>query len=90
MPSLKDLSGPVPSGYKSAVALADPNRRPASWFVDRYDEFAPPLLVLGTYYYVQAVGPAEACVEATRAFQSELTQHKMPLPFDPVHAELAL
>jgi hypothetical protein len=66
MPSLEDLSGPVPSGYESAAAFADSNRRPASWFVEQYDEFSPPLLVLGTYYDIAAVGPLEARAEATR------------------------
>jgi hypothetical protein len=79
----------VTSEYESATAFADSNQRPASWFVERYDEFSPPLLVIGTYYDIEARGPREALAEARCRFQSELTQHKMPLPFDPVYAELA-
>ncbi len=89
LPSLADLSGEPPPGYGKAAAFASgDNHRPAGWFVERHDEFSPPLLILGTHYDLEACGEWEARVSARTRFAEELSRRELPLPPDPVHAEV--
>ncbi len=88
-PSLADLSGKPPPGYGKAAAFASgDNHRPPGWFVERHDEFSPPLLILGTHYDLEACGEWEARVSARTRFAEELSRRELPLPPDPVHAEV--
>lgn len=89
MPSLADLSGEPPAGYEQAAALAmGENHRPASWFAEQHAEFSPPLVILGTFYDVEAAGEWEAGVWARARFADELSRFKLPLPPDAVRAEV--
>jgi hypothetical protein len=90
MPSLLDLSGEPPAGYERAAAFASGNNhRPRGWFVERHPEFSPALLILGTFYDIEAAGEWEARVRARARFADELSRRKLPLPHDPVRAEVA-
>jgi hypothetical protein len=76
-------------GYEKVAALAfGHNHRPPAWFLEEHAEFSPPLLILGTFYEIEATGEWEARVGARARFATELTRHKLPLPPDSVRAEL--
>ncbi len=89
MPSLADLSGQPPAGYRVVAAFAREAQHPPDWFVEEHDEFTPTLVILGAYYDVDAIGHWDARVEAKMRFKAELARLKLPLPADPLHAELA-
>lgn len=90
MPSLTDLSGEPPERYEQIAALANgSDARPHKWFIEQHDEFSPPLLVLGTYYDLDASGEWSARAQARGRFRAELSRRGLPLPHDPIHAELA-
>ena len=89
MPSLSDLRGPPPAGYRTVAAFARQNQHPPNWFIEEHDEFTPALVILGAYYDVEAVGEWDARAEARARFERELARLKLPRPADPVHAELA-
>ena len=88
MPSLADLRGEPPDGYERVRVFVG-NGRPRGWFVDAYPEFSPTLLVLGTVYEVDAAGEWTAGLLAMARFVRELTAHGLPLPPNPVRAEIA-
>lgn len=88
MPSLSDLTGTPPAGYKT-VATFVRNDRPSGWFVEQDQDFSPPLLVLGTFYEVNAAGEWAAGVEAGARFRAELAAHGLPAPAQGVYAEPA-
>jgi hypothetical protein len=89
MPSLSDLRGTAPAGYRTVAAFARQSQHPPNWFIEEHQEFRPPLLILGAYYDVEAVGEWDARAEARARFERELSRLKLPRPADPVHAELA-
>ena len=62
---------------------------PVNWFVEEHSEFTPTLVILGAYYDIDAIGYWDARVEAKMRFKAELARFGLPLPADPVHAELA-
>jgi hypothetical protein len=89
MPSLADLSGDPPAGYEQVAAFASvANRRPRGWFVEQHAEFSPPLLIVGAFYDIEAAGEWEARVAARARFAEQLSRRKLPLPPDPVSAEV--
>ena len=89
MPSLADLSGEPSPGYEQAAAFASgANHRPPGWFIERHTEFVPTLLIVGTVYDVEASGEWEARARARARFADELSRRKLPLPHDPVRAEV--
>lgn len=89
-PSLRDLSGPPPPGYARVAALVKtPRALPSSWFIQPDDEFSPPLLILGTFYEVEATTELDARAKAAARFAKELNKHKLPLPPGQIHAKLA-
>ena len=55
MPSLADLSGQPPAGYRVVAAFAREAQHPPDWFVEEHDEFTPALVILGAYYDVDAI-----------------------------------
>ena len=80
-PSLRDLSGPPPPGYARVAALVKtPRALPSSWFIQPDDEFSPPLLILGTFYEVEATTELDARAKAAARFAKELNKHRLPLP----------
>jgi hypothetical protein len=89
MPSLSDLKGQPPAGYRKVATFARKTQHPPNWFIEEHDEFTPPLVILGAYYDVDAVGEWDARAEAKARFRAELAGHKLPKPPDPIHAELA-
>jgi hypothetical protein len=65
MPSLADLSGPAPAGYERVAALVrKPRGRPRGWCIEKYDDFSPELLILGTYYEIEATTELDARARA--------------------------
>ncbi len=88
MPSLTDLSGSKPAGYET-VARFVRDGRPSGWFVEQDGEFSPALLVLGTFYDVEAAGEWAARAEAGARFRSELAARGLPAPVQGVYAEPA-
>lgn len=53
---LGDLTGEPPPGYQKVVAfIRTPGTCPSDWFVHEDAEFTPRLLILGTYYEIDAV-----------------------------------
>jgi hypothetical protein len=89
MPSLADLRGQPPAGYRKVVAFARTAEHPPNWFVQEHDEFTPPLVIVGAYYDVEALGAWDARAEARARFEAELARHQLPLPPDPIHSEIA-
>jgi hypothetical protein len=90
MPSLGDLTGEPPAGYQKVVAfIRTPGACPSDWFVHEDAEFTPPLLILGTYYEIDAVTESDARTQATSRFASDLSRLKLPRPPDPIHSEIA-
>ena len=47
MPSLADLKGQPPPGYRKVVAFARKAQHPSNWFVEEHSEFTPTLVILG-------------------------------------------
>ena len=74
MPSLSDLRGPPPVGYRKVLAFARQDQHPPNWFIEEHDEFTPALVILGAYYDVEAVGEWDARAEARARFERELAQ----------------
>lgn len=89
MPSLADLKGQPPVGYRKVAAFARRDQHPPNWFVQEHDEFTPPLVIVGAYYDVELPGEWDARAEARTRFEAELARQRLPLPPDPVHAEIA-
>jgi hypothetical protein len=90
MPALGDLTGEPPEGYEKVVAfIKDPGARPSNWFVHEEAEFSPPLVILGTYYEIEAVTEWDARTQAASRFASDLSRLKLPRPTDPIHTEIA-
>ena len=90
MPSLADLTGQPPEGYEKLVKfIRTPGALPSDWFVHEDAEFSPPLLILGTYYEIEAVTELDARTQAASRFASDLSRHKLPRPHDPINAEIA-
>jgi hypothetical protein len=89
MPALADLTGMPPAGYERVVAFVrDPGDYPSNWFIQEHDEFSPALLIIGGYYDVEAATEWDARAQAARRFARDLSRHGLPLPPDPIHAEL--
>jgi hypothetical protein len=87
-PSLVDLSGKPPPGYDLVAGFIS-NGRPRGWFVEQNPEFSPPLLVVGAYYDVEASAEWPARAQARGRFAGELKKHGLPMPPQPIYAELA-
>ena len=89
MPSLADLKGQPPIGYRKVAAFARAEHHPPNWFVQEHGEFTPPLVIVGAYYDVEALSEWGARAEARARFVAELARQKLPPPADPVHSEIA-
>jgi len=88
MPRLSDLSGEPLAGYKRLSEFVH-NGRPRGWFLDKYSEFSPPLLILGTFYEIEAATEWVALTQARARFAAELESHKLPPPPQAMDSELA-
>ena len=81
---------PAARGYEKLVKfIRTPGALPSDWFVHEDAEFSPPLLILGTYYEIEAVTELDARTQAASRFASDLSRHKLPRPHDPINAEIA-
>ena len=88
MPSLTDLSGAPPPGYEAVARLVS-DGRPPGWFVEQQNEFSPPLLVIGTFYDIEAGGEWAARAQAAARFRGELDALGLPFGTDAIYAQVA-